>query len=222
MKYFERIVEKSSILLTISPNDTYYYQQHFPNIKTVYVPAFHPNETITSRIGKGEYALFHGDLSVKDNEDAAIYLITEVFNDLDIPLIIAGLNPTKNLRAFANEKIKIEANLTSEAMNERIQNAHANVLISFHSAGMKLKLLNALFKGRFCVVNHFLVDGTGMNEYCEIGNDAASLKTEIKKVFGKSFSKVEIEQRQQLLQSDLSNQKNATIIKNCIAFQQNI
>lgn len=209
LKRFEKIIDFADELLTISPNDTFYYEKHFLNLKTVYVPAFHPNEKITSKIGKGDYALFHGDLSVKDNEDAAIYLIENVFNNLEIPLIIAGLNPSGRLLAKARENIKIKANLTHEAMNDLIENAHVNVLVSFHSAGMKLKLLNALFKGRFCVVNEFLVDGTGMEKFCAVGNDAESLKIHLAKAFSETFTETHIAERQRLIEGELSNEKNA-------------
>jgi hypothetical protein len=209
LKRFEKIIHFANDLLSISPNDTFYYETHFLNLKTVYVPAFHPNEKITSKFGKGDYALFHGDLSVKDNEDAAVYLIDNVFNNLEIPLIIAGLNPSGRLLAKASEKITIKANLTHEAMNDLIENAHMNVLVSFHSAGMKLKLLNALFKGRFCVVNKFLVDGTGMEKFCAVGNDAESLKMQLTKVFLETFAEKHIAERQRLIEGDLSNEKNA-------------
>ena len=209
LKRFEKIIHFADELLTISPNDTFYYETHFLNLKTVYVPAFHLNEKITSKVGRGEYALFHGDLSVKDNEDAAIYLIENIFNHLEISLVVAGLNPSGRLLAKASEKIKIKANLTHEAMNDLIENAHVNVLVSFHSAGMKLKLLSALFKGRFCVVNQYLVDGTGMEKFCAVGNDAESLKQHLTKAFSETFTEAHIAERQRLIEGDLSNEKNA-------------
>lgn len=196
-------------LITISPNDTQYFKEHFTNIPSVYVPAFHPNEELTSKIGKGDYALFHGDLSVKDNEEAAYYLIDEVFKDSDIKLIVAGLNPSEQLLAKANKNVEIQANLSHEAMNDLIQNAHVNILISFHSAGMKLKLLNALFNGRFCIVNHFIVEGTGMEKFCFVGNDALQLRQHLKNVFNLSFDESHINNRIELLENDLSNEQNA-------------
>jgi hypothetical protein len=94
-------------------------------------------------------------------------------------------------------------------MNDLIENAHVNILVSFHSAGMKLKLLNALFKGRFCVVNEFLVDGTGMEKFCAVGNDAKNLKIQLKKAFSETFTERHIAERQRLINGELSNEKNA-------------
>ncbi|MFK7949755.1 MAG: glycosyltransferase [Saprospiraceae bacterium] len=199
----------AATFITISPNDTKYFKTQYSNIPSVYVPAFHPNEKLTSKVGKGEYALFHGDLSVKDNEEAAFYLIDDVFKNTNFKLIIAGLNPSEQLLAKANKNIEIQANLSHEAMKYLIQNAHVNILISFHSAGMKLKLLNALFNGRFCVVNHFMVEGTGMEKFCLVGNNASELRRQLKQAFKLSFDESHINKRVELLKNDLSNEQNA-------------
>lgn len=209
LKRFESIIHQADGLLTISPNDKTYFETNYPTIKNIYIPAFHPNETILSKEGQGDYALFHGDLSVMDNELSALYLIRSVFNDLNIPFIVAGLNPTAQLLAEAKEHIKIKANLTNDEMTALIENAQVNVLFSFHSAGMKLKLLNALFKGRFCIVNSFMIDGTGLETYCEVGNDAESLKNYLKIIFTKTFTKKDIKTRKALLTGALSNENNA-------------
>ena len=210
LKRFERtILTANNIkLLTISPNDTRYFKSNYPHLSSIYVPAFHPNETVNSKLGNGNYALFHGDLSVKDNEDAALFLIDKVFKQLDCKLIIAGLNPSEKLLAKATENVVIKGNVPQHEMNDLLENAQLNILISFHSAGMKLKLLNALFKGRFCVVNQFMVDGTGLEDYCLIGADADALRQKIEQVYHLSFDESQQEKRKILLASELSNLRN--------------
>ena len=196
-------------LFTISPNDTKYFESTYPNLSSTYVPAFHPNEDVTSKLGKGDYALFHGDLSVKDNEEAALFLIDNIFDKLDFKLVIAGLNPSETLLKKSTENIEIRANLTQSEMDDLLQNAHVNILISFHSAGMKLKLLNALFKGRFCVVNQFMVEGTGIEAYCLVGESADSLREKINQVCKLLFDESHQEKRKILLTDELSNLRNA-------------
>lgn len=211
LKRFERealTAGRNVALITISPNDTKYFESTYPNLLSTYVPAFHPNDEVTSKLGKGNYALFHGDLSVKDNEEAALFLINDVFDKLDFKLIIAGLNPSPRLLAKSSENIEIQANLTQSEMDDLLRNAHVNILISFHSAGMKLKLLNALFKGRFCVVNQFMVEGTGMEAYCLVGESAESLRQKINQVCKLSFDESHQEKRKTLLTHELSNLHN--------------
>ncbi len=212
LKRFEKIVLHVDHLLTIAPNDTAYFKTHYPKVANTYIPAFHANETINAKIGKGDYALFHGDLSVMDNEMSALYLIDKVFSNLSIPFIIAGLNPSVKLLAKANENIIIKANLTHEAMDDLIENAHVNILFSFHSAGMKLKLLNALFKGRFCIVNTCMIDGTGLENYCQVGDDAETLQQHLNSAFAQSFSIKDQQHRANLLTGTLSNHYNAAKI----------
>ena len=224
LKRFEKIIQKADVIVTISPNDTTYFQTKYAKKQIVYVPAFHPNEHISSKVGQGDYILFHGDLSVMDNEKAALFLIDKVFNDLTIPLVIAGLNPSERLLAKANKNVLIKANVSHQTMIDLLQNAQANILISFHAAGMKLKLLNALFQGRFCIVNSFMIENTGMDKYCLIGNEPEILKQHLMNIKELSFNTSQIEKRKQLLTGDLSNRNNALIIQNIYnqSFTKNI
>ena len=60
--------------------------------------AFHPYEDVSIKPGRGEFALYHGNLEVGENNLAAVFLAKEVFNALDIPLVIAGNNPSEELK----------------------------------------------------------------------------------------------------------------------------
>ena len=64
---YQSILENSQALHCISSSDTAYYTNRFPNIPTTFIPAFHQNTEIKTKIGKGEYILFHGNLSITDN-----------------------------------------------------------------------------------------------------------------------------------------------------------
>ena len=169
-----QVIRNADIILTISPDDTAYFQTgveklNLPNApKVVFIPPFHPNTVVESRTGTGDYVLFHGKLSVSDNEEAAVYLIKKVFANRDIPLVIAGKEPSERLLQLAKqyENVTIKANLNEVEMVNLIQNAQINVLLSFQRSGMKLKLLNALYRGRHCVVNRFMVQNTGLESLC--------------------------------------------------------
>src|SRR5690606_37782455 len=138
-----------------------------------------PYTEVTSKTGIGCFCLYHGNLSVPENEKAALWLIQEVFNDLTIPLVIAGKNPTRSLERVArNHNCTCEvANPSEQEMQDMIGKAQINVLPSFNSTGMKLKLLNALYNGRHCLVNDATVSGTGLESACHIGANAAGFKS---------------------------------------------
>lgn len=218
LRFFEGKIKKVDGILAISKMDEQYFKQKYSAIPTHYIPAFHPNEKVNIKEGRGIYILFHGDLSVKDNEEAVIFLIKEVMQDVDCQLIVAGLNPSDRLRFMIEKlnKVTLKPNVSNEEMKNLISNAHVNILLSFQSAGMKLKLLNALFKGRFCVVNDFMVQSTGLEDLCLIGETASDFQKILKDLFSKEFSSQEVIRRKERLEGDFSNRQLAREMKEII------
>jgi len=90
-----------------------------------------------------------------------------------------------------------------------IRNAQINVLVTFQATGLKLKLLNTLFQGRFCLVNPDMVQGTGLESLCEIAENADALRNKVEGLFIKPFDLAKIEARKTILQQNYSNQKNS-------------
>jgi Glycosyl transferases group 1 len=218
LKLFERkILQHPQIILTISPDDTVYFEQLVEqidldkNIRVQYIPPFHPNESVESRAGRGEGVLFHGKLSVPDNEQVALYLIKKVFSKKDIPLSIAGKDPSEKLIEASkyHENVTIEANPSEKKMNEMIQNAQINVVLSLQKSGMKLKLLNALFRGRFCIVNNKIIDNTGLEPLCYVKNVSKDIAATVESLMNVQFSQKQIEDRKVFLEKSFSNKKNA-------------
>jgi glutaredoxin-related protein len=215
LRFFEKKIKKVNGILAISKMDEQYFGKKYPSISTHFIPAFHPNEKVEIEEGRGEYILFHGDLSVKDNERAAIFLLEKIMQRVGSQLIIAGLNPSGKLKSIM-EKTKnatLKANVSNDEMESLIKNAHVNILLSFQSAGMKLKLLNALFKGRFCVVNDFMVKNTGLEDLCFVGKTAEDFQKILSEVFQQKISPKEILERKERLEVDFSNQRLASKIK---------
>ena len=102
LESFENIITSSKGVFAISKGDAEYFQSKYPNVKTWSIPAFHLSDEVTSRPGKGDYALYHGSLDVGENNHAALQLVNEVFNDLPYHLIVAGKNPSTELRHKSN------------------------------------------------------------------------------------------------------------------------
>jgi hypothetical protein len=207
-------------ILTLSTNDEAYYREM--NANTHYLPAFHPNESVESLTGRGEYALFHGKLSVPDNENSATWLINEVFSKMDLPFVIAGMEPSNRLRELVqrHEHIRLVENPDERQMNELIAKAHINMLVSFQVSGVKLKLINALFRGRFCVVNEQMVSGSGLAKLCYVRNSANAIRQTVEALFNAPFERNRIEERRALLESEYSNAVNARRLMQVVKFQE--
>jgi len=210
LKSFEKkVLSHANLIFGLSPNDTTYFSQQFE--KTYYIPPFHDNEKVIGAAGRGDFVLFHGKLSVKDNERVAFYLIEKVFSELNVPLVIAGLHPSNDLRAAAGkyDNIRVRGNLSDGRMAELIETAHINCLLSNHDSGMKLKLLNALFKGRYCLVNDEMVAGNGLAEFCVVANSAGMYQERVIEMMNKEYPQSEVDRRKATLETQFSCLENA-------------
>ncbi len=196
-------------IIAISGTDEAYYRALKAN--THYIPAFHPNTLVESQPGRGEYVLFHGKLSVPDNEIAAIWLIEEVFAEFDIPFVIAGMAPSERLRELVaqHDHIRLVENPDEAEMNNLLAKAQVNLLVSSQSSGVKLKLINALFRGRFCIVNDHIVRGTGLAKLCYVRNSAAAMRQTIEALINVPFEPGKIAERRAVLEVEFSNAENA-------------
>ena len=76
-------------------------------------------------------------------------------------------------------------------------------------SGIKLKLLNALFKGRHVIANSEMIEGTGVEQACQLANNPTEMKYQIYRLFHKEFTDDDIQLREGLLQTKFNNRINA-------------
>ena len=209
-KYDQLVAEHADILFTISPKDQAYYSGM--HTQSYYLPAFHANETLSSKTGNGDYFLFHGKLSVEDNKQAAMYLMDSVFAGLQEQLIIAGLEPDEELleatKKYSN--VLMESNVTEERMGQLLDNAQGNILYTSQDNGLKLKLLYALYRGRHCIVNPLMVSNTtDLAALCSVCEGAAMMIKEVKRLSNQPFTEEDKARRAQILDKGYDNARNA-------------
>jgi hypothetical protein len=210
LKKYEHAIADKTTFIAISETDAEYYRKELSAKHVVSIPAIHPYDEITSKEGIGCYCLYHGNLSVPENEKAAVWLAREVFNDLKVPLLVAGKNPSSKLQRILSDhsNICLVADPSEQEMQDMIQKAQINIIPSLNNTGLKLKLLNALFNGRHCVVNDAAVKGTHMQAACHIAGNAEGFKSIIIQLYHKPFSDDEIMLRKKLIQTQLASRKN--------------
>ncbi len=207
---YEKSIAGKAAFWSVTPKDADVYRK-LGCTDVEYLPLFLPGWKIKSRTGKGTFCLYQGDLSVAENEKAAVWLLKEVFADLEIPFVIAGKNPPARLSSIAEEKnnICIVANPDEKEMQDMIEKAHINIIPSFNNTGIKLKLINALFNGRHCIVNTSTVKGTNLETACRIAFDAGSFKSTIAYLFNQPFTNEDINVRHELLDEMFNNEATA-------------
>ena len=210
-KYEGRIASHWPVLaVTQSDADIAAITYQSKNISVI--PVFLPFQYIESPQGTGCYCLYHGNLSVEENEKAAIWLLEKVFSSLPIPFLIAGKRPgTKLIRAVHRFKnCCLVPDPSDQELNDLIQKAQIHVIPSFNTTGIKLKLLNALFNGRHCVVNSEAVKGTGLQEVCHLAEGAEEFKRSIETLYERPFTYLDLQDRREKLQHQYDNHQSAT------------
>jgi len=212
LKIYEKKMANAGLIIAISKQDIELYQQLFDAQQIHFLSAFIPYNMITSKKGMGEYCLYQGNLTINENEEAIIWLLENVFNDLSISFIIAGKDPSHKLYLLVKKykHVTLVANPSDKELQHLIANAQINVLPSFNKTGVKLKLLNALFNGRHCLTNKAGVSGSGVEQLCFVAENPSEFKAAINHLYEHDFAHLEIQQRQNILKyynNDLNAQQ---------------
>lgn len=212
LKQYQNQLKFATKMLVVSQTDRDYLAKQFPEKEVVYLPSFHGNSEVKSQPGKGDYVLYHGNLSVGENALAAEYLVKEVFNNIQVPLKIAGLNPSESLKNLVAgfKNIELIPNPPQAEMEALIKNAQINILVTFQATGLKLKLLNTLYNGRWMLVNREMLAGTGLESLCEIAAETAEMKKKVIELFSTKFDHSQLLARSELLQKRFSDEVNAS------------
>lgn len=218
LKKYEARIANMAPIWTVSIHDTQLYKKEFKANDIHFLPVFLPWQKVISQIGYGNFCLYHGNLSINENEKAVIWLLENIFDTLDMPFVIAGKDPGRflKMKAHATPNTCLVGNPNENEMQDLIGKAQVNILPSFNNTGVKLKLLNALFNGRHCIVNASAIEGSGTNNLCRIASTPADFKILLKELFIEPFTTQQAILRQQTLQSLYDNEKNALRIMSWI------
>jgi hypothetical protein len=207
---YENKLQNANVILSISKSDAAYFSKKYPTIQTQWVPAFHGNNEVSILEGRGNYCLYHGNLDVAENKQAIDFLVNEVFvSDMKITLIISGKTKSNTENRISN--IVFIENPSDEKLQELIQDAQINILPSMQVSGIKLKLLHALFNGRFCLVNDAMLVGSDLFNSIHVANSSSAFKQKINELMTQSFTTEMIDERKnELVKFD--NEENAKLI----------
>lgn len=207
LERFEKVLDHADLILAINPREKSYFERYAP---TVHIPPFHPYRDVGPEQADRGFAFYHGKLSVAENERAAFYLLDRVFEGLAHELVIAGDGASKELlkRIEQHPNARYERCKSPERIDTLVQEAHLNVLPTFQATGIKLKLLSALYKGRHCVVNPPMVEGTGLEDLCRVGEGSQEMRSLIQELMGIPFDENALEERKEKLSEKLDPHKN--------------
>jgi hypothetical protein len=215
--HYENTQLHNTKIACIAKHDVDYFSNLYGKQYCHYVGPFHGFDTVNILPTTGNYSLYHGNLSVAENETSALWLIQEVFSKIPTKLIIAGSNPSENLFKMATaSNIELIANPTDVQLQTLIQQAQINVLPSFQNTGLKLKLMNALYNGKHCLVNPIMLTGTALQDVCTIATTSTEWHQTILQLMEKPFNTLQIENRKNKLEAEFSVSKHARVLNDLL------
>jgi len=199
LRRFEKNVRYASGIAVISPNDHSYFNNRHENVTLV--PAFHPFDEMRTSPGEGDYFLYHGNLSVEENQLAVDYLLDKVMGFTDVKFVIAGMNPSEKLIRKADRlpRVKLISNPSEERMEKLINEAHCCIIPTFQDTGLKLKLLYSLFAGRHVICNSEMAANTSLESLCHVAENAEHIVNLVKKIKEREFTAQNAEERKEKL-----------------------
>ena len=213
LKKYGRQLLNADVLFPLSTIEKEYTELMYPSVKTELLPSFHANLSVCISEKTKPFVLYHGDLSTPDNVRTALFLIKKVIaKDHLMRWVIAGLNPHPSIcRAVKKMKnVEIQANLNSEAMDWLIKYSRVNIFYTHQVSGVRMKLINALFKGHHCLVNQKTAIGSRLESLCRIIPDEPNAILEsIRYYFSLPFTASEVEIRKEVLERYYNNSGNA-------------
>jgi hypothetical protein len=213
LEKYEPILNHAQHIISISEADRKHFAVNY-NPETTFVSAFHPFEKVISKTGKGDFVLFHGNLSVAENVAAVNFLLYDVFKESNFKIIIAGNHPSSDLKKAISKNVNFTLieNPDDATMHDLIQNAQVNVLPSFQDTGVKLKILYSLFAGRHVIITKDTTNDSEILSLCTVCTDAKSMCEQTKYVFNQEFTKHDIRKREDVLSHQFCNKKNGEVI----------
>jgi hypothetical protein len=187
LKHYESVLKKTDVILSLSVFETQYFKTNY-KCKVAYLKVFQEHSEVISESGNGNYALYHGDLSIADNVKSALFLI-KVFSGLQHKLVMASSFIPKILKRMIenHSNITLKEIKHKEELEGLIQYAHINTLYSFQKSGTKLKVFTALFKGKHCIINKNMIDDEAILDCCEVAESISAYKTKVNQLFQTNF-----------------------------------
>jgi hypothetical protein len=198
LKKYEAILNKVAGIFSISPFEQEYFESKYGK-KCNYIPAFHDAKPLENHSAKGDFILYHGDLRISDNIKAALFLIA-IYKDSSYKLVIASSEKSSIIKEInKHQNIYFETINTQKELELLFRKAHINTLVTFQKTGIKLKLLNALYQGKFIIANSKMIADTGLESLCELANTKEEILQKTAFLFSEEFSEAEIEKRKEKL-----------------------
>jgi hypothetical protein len=173
-------------------------------INSQIIPQFTGRPSSFYKGGKGNFCLYFGKLSERENEYTALWLLENVFSKIDIPFVIAGTDPSSTLEQAAHLRMHtcLVANPTEKELQDLIKKAQVCLLPSFISSNTGEHIRESLILGK-----HVLTNKKGMKEkelipICSTALNPEEFIQQTSILFEKEFSEEDHYKREHVLSNE--------------------
>lgn len=165
---------------------------------------------------RGAFCLYFGKLSDRENEYAALWLLENIFNEVEIPFVIAGSNPSAQLDQAAHLRLHtcLVGDPGEKELKELIKKAQLVLMPSFIDIPPVNRLLFSISVGKHVLINPKASGNTGLEKYCSVASTPDQFKEKILQLSNENFLAESHVARQQFISNeDYDNQKIDSLIK---------
>jgi hypothetical protein len=165
LKVFEQTLKKAKALYCLHPNDVIHYKS--VNKNTYYWRIGVDTSIVLANEQPKNQVVYIGNLSVNENSNAVYYLV-DLWKkqQIEIPLLIAGKNPTRELVAFLQKnQVQLIPNPSNEELNQLLHESKFNICYTDQATGMKIKILHNILKGNLCLANEKMLENSDVSEF---------------------------------------------------------
>lgn len=218
LRIYEKNLSFATALMTIQQNDFQYFKTIHNKVHLL--PASLP-KSIIQDVATRPFCLFHGNLSVPENDNSAKWIIENVVKFCpEIPFTFAGKNPSEHLKKLcALNNVFLVSNPTNEEMALLLSEAQIHVLHTEQPTGLKLKLLSALQSNGDIVANKLMLEGTNLDKFCSIVNSPTEYLETIQRLYKTLPNKGEVNIRQKDISDAFDTVRNCQIISELCGYQ---
>ena len=216
LRVFEQQLINAHTILAIKSEDVNHFKNINSNVKLL--PASISKELAAFRETK-KMALFHGNLSVIENENAVYKIHQLIKNELSefFDFVVAGKNPTQKLTQFCTEHgIILIQNPSVDEMNNLISDARIHLFQTDFDSGVKLKLLKSINSCGHILTAQNLIFDSEISELCHVVNDENQFISRFKQLKNDSLSFADFEIRMEFLRAYFLREKEiiSTLFEN--------
>jgi hypothetical protein len=187
---YEFLLNGASGFCAMTSKDAEYFEHHYASLAHRLIPAFHGNNASDyQKTSAKSYCLYHGNLSISENNLSALWLVENVFSKMNMTCKIAGKRPGDALKEACKQHPHIEIidSPSHQQLQQLITEAHINCLYTMQDTGIKLKMLNALYNGGLVVCNDLMLSGTKISKSITVANTASDWLQAIELNAAKAF-----------------------------------